>query len=99
MRIKCPYCGERDADEFGYLGAAITVWIFALINYVAYNTSDAILSGDAANVLFGIDTGEAIDVIYHLRSFTRDEELIVKAEHADIQSLLAKMAGELRGGS
>ena len=22
MRIKCPYCGERDADEFGYLGAA-----------------------------------------------------------------------------
>ena len=22
MRIKCPYCGERDAEEFGYLGAA-----------------------------------------------------------------------------
>jgi sarcosine oxidase subunit delta len=21
MRIKCPYCGERDAEEFGYLGA------------------------------------------------------------------------------
>ena len=22
MRIDCPYCGERDADEFAYLGAA-----------------------------------------------------------------------------
>jgi len=22
MRIKCPYCGERDTEEFGYLGAA-----------------------------------------------------------------------------
>ncbi len=22
MRIKCPYCGERDAEEFSYLGAA-----------------------------------------------------------------------------
>jgi heterotetrameric sarcosine oxidase delta subunit len=22
MRIKCPYCGERDAQEFAYLGAA-----------------------------------------------------------------------------
>ncbi len=22
MRIKCPYCGERDASEFAYLGAA-----------------------------------------------------------------------------
>jgi methylglutamate dehydrogenase subunit B len=22
MRIKCPYCGERDAAEFTYLGAA-----------------------------------------------------------------------------
>ena len=21
MRIKCPYCGERDAEEFAYLGA------------------------------------------------------------------------------
>ena len=20
MRIKCPYCGERDAEEFAYLG-------------------------------------------------------------------------------
>jgi sarcosine oxidase subunit delta len=22
MRIKCPYCGSRDAQEFAYLGAA-----------------------------------------------------------------------------
>jgi sarcosine oxidase subunit delta len=22
MRIKCPYCGERDVAEFAYLGAA-----------------------------------------------------------------------------
>jgi len=32
--------------------------------------------------LFGVDTGEAIDVVYHLRSLARDEELFVKAEHA-----------------
>jgi len=31
--------------------------------------------------LFGIDTGEAIDVVYHLRSLSRDEEVFVKAEH------------------
>jgi len=32
--------------------------------------------------LFGVDTGEAIDVVYHLRSLSRDEEAFVKAEHA-----------------
>jgi len=32
--------------------------------------------------LFGIDTGEAVDAVYHLRSFTRDEEVYVKAAHA-----------------
>jgi len=32
--------------------------------------------------LFGVDTGEAIDVVYHLRSLSRDEEVFVKAEHA-----------------
>ena len=37
--------------QFGYVGAAVTVWIFALINYWAYNTSDAILSGAAINAL------------------------------------------------
>jgi len=28
--------------------------------------------------LFGIDTGEGVDVVYHLRSFTRDEDVYVK---------------------
>ena len=37
--------------QFGYLGAAVTVWIFALVNYWAYNTADAILSGSAINAL------------------------------------------------
>ena len=37
--------------QFGYLGAAITVWIFAFVNYWAYNTADAILSGSAINAL------------------------------------------------
>ena len=45
----------QSRPQFGYVGAAITVWIFALINYVAYNTSDAILSGDAFSTLFGIN--------------------------------------------
>lgn len=31
--------------------------------------------------LFGIDTGEEVDAVYHLRSFTRDEEVYVKAAH------------------
>jgi NADH-quinone oxidoreductase subunit C len=31
--------------------------------------------------MFGIDTGEAVDAVYHLRSFTRDEEVYVKAAH------------------
>ena len=45
----------QSRPQFGYLGAAVTVWVFALINYVAYNTSDAILSGDAMHVLFAFD--------------------------------------------
>ncbi|MEU3424664.1 purine-cytosine permease family protein [Streptomyces gardneri] len=40
--------------QFGYLGAALTVWVFALVNYVAFNTSDALLSGQAMNLLTGI---------------------------------------------
>jgi nucleobase:cation symporter-1, NCS1 family len=44
----------QSRPQFGYLGAAVTVWVFALINYVAYNTSDAILSGDAMHTLFGL---------------------------------------------
>ncbi len=45
----------QSRPQFGYLGAAVTVWVFALVNYVAYNTSDALLSGDALNVLFSVD--------------------------------------------
>ncbi|MGW6573056.1 purine-cytosine permease family protein [Streptomyces sp. NPDC054945] len=41
--------------QFGYLGAALTVWVFALVNYLAFNASDAILAGDAVHILFGID--------------------------------------------
>ncbi|WP_406002962.1 purine-cytosine permease family protein [Streptomyces sp. NBC_00829] len=44
----------QSRPQFGYLGAALTVWVFALVNYVAYNTSDAILSGDALHTLFGL---------------------------------------------
>ena len=46
----------QSRPQFGYLGAAITVWVFALVNYVAYNTSDALLSGDAMHTLFKINT-------------------------------------------
>lgn len=31
--------------------------------------------------LFGVDTGEAIDVVYHLRSYVFDEEVHVKVKH------------------
>ncbi len=46
----------QSRPQFGYDGAAVTVWFFALINYAAYNISDAILSGDAFHTLFGIST-------------------------------------------
>src|ERR671932_1245119 len=41
----------QSRPQFGYVGAALTVWVFALVNYVAYNTSDAILSGSAMHSL------------------------------------------------
>jgi purine-cytosine permease-like protein len=47
----------QSRPQFGYLGSALTVWVFALVNYVAYNTSDAILSGDAMHTLFGLGAG------------------------------------------
>ncbi|MCM1969735.1 cytosine permease [Streptomyces sp. G1] len=47
----------QSRPQFGYLGAAFTVWMFALINYVAFNTSDALLSGQALNMLTGIPNG------------------------------------------
>lgn len=31
--------------------------------------------------LFGIDTGEAVDVVYHVRSFVFDDEIHLKAAH------------------
>jgi purine-cytosine permease-like protein len=46
----------QSRPQFGYIGAAITVWVFALVNYVAYNTSDALLSGAAMHSLVGINT-------------------------------------------
>jgi len=46
----------QSRPQFGYLGAAVTVWIFALVNYIAFNTSDAILSGAAMHSVFGIDS-------------------------------------------
>ena len=45
----------QSRPQFGYLGAAVTVWVFALVNYIAYNTSDALLSGDALHILFALD--------------------------------------------
>ena len=42
----------QSRPQFGHVGAALTIWIFALGNYIAYNTSDALLSGDAMHVLF-----------------------------------------------
>ncbi len=44
----------QSRPQFGYLGAALTVWVFALVNYVGFNTSDALLSGQAMNTLTGI---------------------------------------------
>ncbi|WP_433359539.1 purine-cytosine permease family protein [Streptosporangium sp. CA-115845] len=44
----------QSRPQFGYVGAALTVWVFALVNYIGYNTSDALLSGDAMNALFAI---------------------------------------------
>jgi purine-cytosine permease-like protein len=37
--------------QFGYVGAALTVFVFCLGNYIAYNTSDAILSASALHSL------------------------------------------------
>ncbi len=31
--------------------------------------------------IFGIDTGSAVDVVYHLRSLSHAEEVVVKVEH------------------
>jgi NADH-quinone oxidoreductase subunit D len=46
---------------------------------VALRDSD--LAFDFLIDVFGIDTGEAIDVVYRMRSFARDEEVTIKAAH------------------
>ena len=43
--------------QFGSLGAAATVLIIAFVNYLAYNTMDAILVSDAVNALTGLSVG------------------------------------------
>ncbi len=48
--------------------------------------------------LFGVDTGDAIDVVYHLRSFARDEEIFVKVDlsyGATLQSVWDVFPGAL----
>lgn len=45
----------QSRPQFGYLGSAVTVLVFAFINYVAYNTSDALLSGGAVEQITGIN--------------------------------------------
>ena len=42
---------------------------------------DSKLAFDFLVDLFGIDTGQAVDVVYHLRSLSRDEEIVIKAVH------------------
>src|SRR5919205_387482 len=46
----------QSRPQFGYLGAAVSIFVFALVNYIAFNTSDALLSGSAMHDLFGIPT-------------------------------------------
>jgi nucleobase:cation symporter-1, NCS1 family len=40
--------------QFGYVGAAVTVFLLAFVNYLAYNTMDAMLVSDAVNTLTGL---------------------------------------------
>ena len=42
---------------------------------------DSSLSLDFLVDLFGIDTGEGVDVVYRLRSISRDEDILVKSLH------------------
>lgn len=43
--------------QFGYVGAAITVFVAAFVNYLAYNTTDAMLASDAINTLTHLPVG------------------------------------------
>lgn len=41
--------------QFGYVGAAITVWVFALIMFVAYNIANTLLVAEAFESLIGLN--------------------------------------------
>jgi NCS1 family nucleobase:cation symporter-1 len=47
----------QSRPQFGYLGAAVSVFLIAALNYYGYNVIDALLVGSAANELVGIPTG------------------------------------------
>lgn len=40
--------------QFGFAGAAVTVFVAVFLNYLAYNTTDALLSSSAATALSGL---------------------------------------------
>lgn len=44
----------QSRPQFGYLGVVVTVWLLAFVNYLAYNTFDALLAGGALNQISGI---------------------------------------------
>lgn len=46
----------QSRPQFGYIGAALSIFVFALVNYIAFNTSDALLSGGALHELLGVPT-------------------------------------------
>lgn len=75
--------GVRDAhaEDSPTLGAVLRV-AHAQTRDALRALKDAEAGFDFLVDLFGVDTGEAVDVIYHLRSFSRDEDLRIKAEVA-----------------
>src|ERR671932_50297 len=46
----------QSRPQFGYVGAAVSIFVFALVNYIAFNTSDALLSGSAMHDEFKVPT-------------------------------------------
>lgn len=46
----------QSRPQFGYVGAAVSIFVFALVNYIAFNTSDALLSGSAMHDEFHVPT-------------------------------------------
>ncbi len=43
--------------QFGYAGAAITVFVAVYLNYLTYNTTDALLTSDMASTLSNVPAG------------------------------------------